>query len=128
MIEDLITGEKKLAVVGLGYVGLPLAIESGKAFKSVIGFDINENRINKLKNHIDVNEETSVEELKKTTIQFTSDPTTLKESSIIIVAVPTPITNHKAPDLMLLESAQRSLEQICPGELWWCKSPQNTPG
>ncbi|MCE8426659.1 MAG: hypothetical protein J5U17_12885 [Candidatus Methanoperedens sp.] len=78
MIEDLITGEKKLAVVGLGYVGLPLAIESGKAFKSVIGFDINENRINKLKNHIDVNEETSVEELKKTTIQFISDPATFK--------------------------------------------------
>jgi UDP-N-acetyl-D-galactosamine dehydrogenase len=107
VIEDLITGKKTLAVVGLGYVGLPLAIEFGKAFKSVIGFDISENRINKLKNYIDVNGETSVEELKKTTIQFTSDPATLKESSIIIVAVPTPITHHKAPDLMLLESASK---------------------
>lgn len=107
MIEDLKTGEKTLAVVGLGYVGLPLAIEFGKVFKRVIGFDINENRINDLKNHIDKNEETSSEELKKSVIEFTSDPAVLRGASIIIISVPTPITNHKAPDLRPLESASR---------------------
>ncbi len=107
MIEDLKTGKKTLAVVGLGYVGLPLAIEFGKVFKRVIGFDINEKRINDLKNHIDVNEETSSEELQKSVVDFTSNPASLKEASIIIISVPTPITNHKAPDLKPLESASK---------------------
>ena len=115
MIEDLIEGKKALAVVGLGYVGLPLAIEFGKVFKRVIGFDINENRIDALKNCIDVNEETSSEELQKSVIDFTSNPTLLKEVSIIIISVPTPITNHKAPDLKPLESASRIVGENMSG-------------
>lgn len=107
MIEDLKTGKKTLAVVGLGYVGLPLAIGFGKVFKRVIGFDINENRIDALKKCVDINEETSSDELKKSSIDFTSNPTTLRGASVIIVSVPTPITNHKAPDLKPLESASR---------------------
>ena len=105
MTQSLITGKKALAVVGLGYVGLPLAVEFGKVFKNVIGFDINEKRINALRSYIDINEETSSEALRKTSIRFTSDPTALKKASIIIVSVPTPITSHKAPDLRPLESA-----------------------
>ncbi|MDD5474855.1 MAG: Vi polysaccharide biosynthesis UDP-N-acetylglucosamine C-6 dehydrogenase TviB, partial [Candidatus Methanoperedens sp.] len=115
MIEDLKTGKKTLAVVGLGYVGLPLTMEFGKVFKRVIGFDINEKRINDLKNHIDVNEETSSEELQKSVIEFTSNPASLKEASIIIISVPTPVTNHKAPDLKPLESASKIVgENISP--------------
>ncbi len=107
MIDDLISGKKALAVVGLGYVGLPLAIAFGKAFKRVIGFDINENRIGALRNFVDVNEETSSEDLKISAIEFTSDASKLKQASVVIVSVPTPITNHKAPDLRSLESASK---------------------
>lgn len=107
MIDDIISGKRALAVVGLGYVGLPLAIEFGKVFKKVIGFDINENRINDLKNHIDVNKETTPEELKKSIVKFTSYPAVLKDAAIIIISVPTPVTNHKAPDLRPLESASK---------------------
>ncbi len=68
--EDLIEGEKTIAVVGLGYVGLSLGLELSKVFKSVIGFDINQKRIEKLKQGLDINNEISPEELGASTIEY----------------------------------------------------------
>ena len=97
-IEDLENRKESVAIVGLGYVGLPLAVALGKKFR-VIGFDINSSRIAMLKDYRDPSRELSPEQLKSTVIQYTSDPTLLKEAKIIIVAVPTPIDHAKNPDL-----------------------------
>jgi UDP-N-acetyl-D-galactosamine dehydrogenase len=105
MIEDFISGKKKIAVVGLGYVGLPLCVGLGKVFKGVIGFDISESRINELKSGNDWTLEVSSDEIKKTSVDFTANPQTLKNAGVIIIAVPTPINSHNIPDLRPLESA-----------------------
>src|SRR5690625_3101031 len=96
--------KQKIAVVGLGYVGLPVAVAFGEK-DNIIGFDINENRIKELRQGIDSTNEVESKDLKKTSIHFTSDPTNLKEATFIIVAVPTPITENKHPDLTPLEKA-----------------------
>ena len=91
--------EEKIAVVGLGYVGLPLAIEFGKIVKT-IGFDVSQKRIRELRNGIDVTHETSKDEIRNAKfIEFTTDPLKLREAKFIIVAVPTPIGKNKQPDL-----------------------------
>jgi len=97
--------KEKLAIVGLGYVGLPLAVEFGKIVHT-IGFDLNQKRILELKNYMDVNNETTSEEIKSASLlKVTSSPEKLKEAKFIIVAVPTPITKNKQPDLSCLTSA-----------------------
>lgn len=100
--------KQKIAVVGLGYVGLPVAVAFGEQ-DNIIGFDINENRIKELKQGIDSTNEVESEDLKKASIHFTSDPTDLKEATFIIVAVPTPITENKHPDLTPLEKASETI-------------------
>lgn len=105
MIEDFILGRKRIAVVGLGYVGLPLCVGFGKVFKGVIGFDISESRIDELRSGFDRTLEVESEEIKKASVEFTSKPEMLKEANIIIVAVPTPVNSHNIPDLRPLESA-----------------------
>lgn len=103
--EQLKNKQSKLAVVGLGYVGLPLAVEFGKKI-STIGFDVKEKRVNELNQGIDLTNETSSEGLKSASfIEFTSDPSRLKEASFVIVAVPSPINKNKQPDLFFLKSA-----------------------
>lgn len=98
-------GKSKIAVVGLGYVGFPLAVEFGKIVKT-IGFDLNKRRINELQNFEDTNNETSTEEIKAAkSLQVTSDANKIKQAKFIIIAVPTPITKNKQPDLFCLESA-----------------------
>ncbi len=104
MYQELKSKEAKLAVVGLGYVGLPLAIEFAKKFK-VIGFDINPKTIEKLKQRIDPAGEVSPEEFEGTDIEFTADPEKLREAKMFVVAVPTPIDDHKEPDLKPLLGA-----------------------
>ncbi len=94
----------KICVVGLGYVGLPLAVEFGKKTK-VIGFDVNKKRIDDLKHGIDNSNELTSDELEKADIEFTCDPKRIQEADFIIAAVPTPITNAKVPDLKYVESA-----------------------
>ncbi|MGX1982296.1 UDP-N-acetyl-D-galactosamine dehydrogenase [Thermolongibacillus altinsuensis] len=96
--------ERKIAVVGLGYVGLPVAVAFGKK-RRVIGFDINQNRINTLKQGIDYTNEVESEDLLEANIDFTNDPSKLREADFIIVAVPTPITETKQPDLTPLIKA-----------------------
>ena len=89
---------KKIAVVGLGYVGLPLALEFAKQAPT-IGFDINEDKLNLYRRGIDPTKEVGDEAVRTTSLRFTSDPAHLKEAAIIIVAVPTPVTDDNLPDL-----------------------------
>jgi len=97
----------KLAVIGLGYVGLPLAIEFSKK-RNVIGFDINDERIEELKSSYDNSCEVSDDELKKAkNINFTSNPEGLKNCNFFIITVPTPITESKEPNLEPLFSASK---------------------
>lgn len=107
--KNLISGNAKLALVGLGYVGMPIAVEFAKHVK-VIGFDINERRINEYKNGIDSTNEVG-EAIKTTTVEFTADPSALKEANFIIVAVPTPVNKDNTPDLRPVEGASRTVGQ-----------------
>ncbi len=103
---------KKIALIGLGYVGLPLAVEFGKKRK-VIGFDINQNRINELKDGIDVTLETTAQELKEADqLSYTTNLDDIKDCGIYIVTVPTPIDKHKRPDLTPLEKSSESVGKI----------------
>ena len=105
----LISGEEKLALVGLGYVGMPIAVEFAKHV-NVIGFDINEKRINEYSNGIDATNEVG-DAIKATTVDFTSDPQRLKEAGFIIVAVPTPVKDDNSPDLEPIEGASKTVGQ-----------------
>ena len=103
---------KKIALIGLGYVGLPLAVEFGKK-REVIGFDINKNRIDLLKKNIDPTLEISKKEfIDATHLNFTSNSKDLKDCNIFIVTVPTPIDNHKRPDLTALEKSSETVASI----------------
>jgi UDP-N-acetyl-D-glucosamine/UDP-N-acetyl-D-galactosamine dehydrogenase len=103
------TNLKTIAVIGLGYVGLPLAVEFGKS-RRVIGFDINSDRIDALRVGHDTTLEVSNDELTTADqLAFTSDPTNLAAASIYIVTVPTPIDSHKRPDLTPLLKASKML-------------------
>ena len=107
--QGLISGEEKLALVGLGYVGMPIAVEFAKHVK-VIGFDINEKRVNEYKNGIDATNEVG-EAIKNTTVEFTANPQKLKEAKFIVVAVPTPVNEDNTPDLRPVEGASRTVGQ-----------------
>lgn len=98
IIENLINKKEKIAVVGLGYVGLPLAVLFGKKY-SVIGFDINFKKISQLKKSIDKTGEVSSDDIKLADIYYTDNPKDLNKASIIIVTVPTPIDKNNIPDL-----------------------------
>jgi UDP-N-acetyl-D-glucosamine/UDP-N-acetyl-D-galactosamine dehydrogenase len=103
---------KKIALIGLGYVGLPLAVEFGKKH-TVVGFDINQDRINNLKNGIDSTLETTAEELKDAVyLSYTTNLEDIKECTIFIVTVPTPIDKYKRPDLTPLEKSSESVGSI----------------
>lgn len=99
---------RKIAVVGLGYVGLPVAVTFGKKHE-VIGFDINDRRINELKENYDRTNEVTTEDLKETNINFTSKSEDLKAADFIIVAVPTPIDKNNKPDLTPLLKASETV-------------------
>ncbi|MBQ8970324.1 MAG: nucleotide sugar dehydrogenase [Lachnospiraceae bacterium] len=110
LFEDIRDKKKKLALVGLGYVGMPIAVAFAKKI-SVIGFDLNEEKIKKYKAGIDPTGEVGDEAIRQTTVDFTSDPKRLKEADFYIVAVPTPVNQDKTPDLYPVESASRLLGQ-----------------
>jgi len=110
MINDL--KDVKIAVLGLGYVGLPLAVEFGKKYKT-LGFDINQARISELKNGSDSTLEVSDEELAATTnLSYSCQPEDLSSANVYIVTVPTPIDQHKQPDLTPLIKASEMLGKI----------------
>ncbi len=114
--NGLISGTEKLALVGLGYVGMPIAVEFAKHVK-VIGFDIDEKRVNEYRNGVDATNEVG-EAIKNTTVDFTADPTRLKEAKFIIVAVPTPVNDDTTPDLKPVKGASKTVGQnLTPGAI-----------
>ena len=102
---------EKIAIIGLGYVGLPLAVEFGKVL-DVIGFDINQARIDELRSGIDRTLETTPEELMAAAqLTYTADPAALRAANIFIVTVPTPVDDHKTPDLTPLIKASETVSK-----------------
>lgn len=103
--------EKKLAVIGLGYVGLPIALEFAKHF-SVIGFDINQKRIEMMRNKKDPSNELEPDAFDGCDITFTADLDELKQANFFIVAVPTPVDKYNVPDLTPLEKASETIGKV----------------
>lgn len=117
LYDRLINGEEKLVLIGLGYVGMPIAVEFAKHVK-VIGFNHNEKRIAQYKAGIDPTHEVGDEAISKTTVDFTSDETRLREAKFLIVAVPTPINTDHTPDLEPVENASRIVgRNLTPGSI-----------
>jgi len=108
MYNRLLKKEAKIAVIGLGYVGLPIALEFAKSVK-VIGFDIHEERIKMMQNKIDPSQEMKTEDFDACDIEFTTSIDVLKQANFFIVAVPTPIDEHNHPDLKPLLGASYSV-------------------
>lgn len=102
--ERLLNKQERICVVGLGYVGMPLAALFSKKF-DVIGFDVNARRIKGLRAHYDSSGEMSEEDLKRISIEYTEDPEKIREASVVVVTVPTPVSDHKIPDLSYVEKA-----------------------
>ena len=109
--NDLLNGNKKMAVIGLGYVGLPIALEFAKKI-SVIGFDIKPDRVEMMKNREDPSNELSSEDFEGCDIKFTASIDELREASFYVVAVPTPIDEHKNPDLSPVLSATTTVGKV----------------
>lgn len=106
--QDLLDGNTKLSLVGLGYVGMPIAVEFAKHVK-VVGFDINERKIAKYKAGFDPTKEVGDEAVSQTSVEFTSDATALEDARFHIVAVPTPVNQDKTPDLTPVIGASTTL-------------------
>jgi UDP-N-acetyl-D-glucosamine/UDP-N-acetyl-D-galactosamine dehydrogenase len=111
MYQELLAKKKKIAVIGLGYVGLPLALEFAKHF-SVIGFDINQIRIDLMKQGIDPSSELEAKDFENRDILFTTDAEELKKGHFFIIAVPTDIDEHKVPNLRPLQSASKTVGKV----------------
>ena len=113
---ELVSKETRLAVIGLGYVGLPLALKFAKKV-SVIGFDINQKRVDMMNDHIDPSNELETSDFEGCDIVFTADLEKLKEATVFIVAVPTPVDEYKVPDLRPVLSASQTIGKVIkPGD------------
>ena len=108
LYEQLIKREERLSLVGLGYVGMPIAVAFAKKIE-VIGFDLNKKKIEMYKNGIDPTREVGDDVISKTTVEFTADETKLREAKFHIVAVPTPVNDDHTPDLSPVEGASTIL-------------------
>ncbi|MBQ3593114.1 MAG: nucleotide sugar dehydrogenase, partial [Clostridia bacterium] len=104
LYEKILNREEKISLVGLGYVGMPIAVAFAKK-ADVIGFDLNSKKIQLYKEGIDPTKEVGDEVIAKTTVEFTSDEAKLREAKFHIVAVPTPVNDNHTPDLTPVESA-----------------------
>jgi UDP-N-acetyl-D-galactosamine dehydrogenase len=111
MYRELTGKKEKLAVIGLGYVGLPIALEFAKKI-SVIGFDINEKRIEMMRNRIDPSNELEKEAFEGCDITFTNSIDVLREAKFFIVAVPTPVDEHNVPDLTPVKKASETVGRV----------------
>ena len=111
MYQDLIEKKAKLAVIGLGYVGLPIALEFARKL-SVIGFDINSQRIELMKQGIDPSNELEKEAFEGCDITFTNSLDVLKEARFFVVAVPTPVDVHNVPDLTPVTKASETIGKV----------------
>lgn len=106
LYEKIVNGEEKISLVGLGYVGMPIAVAFAKKV-GVIGFDLNKAKIELYKSGIDPTNEVGNEAIKNTTVEFTADETKLREAKFHIVAVPTPVNDDHTPDLSPVEGASQ---------------------
>jgi len=111
MYQDLLEKKKSLAVIGLGYVGLPIALEFAKKIK-VIGFDINASRVEMMRNGIDPSNELDSSNFKNCDIEFTNDLDVLRKASFYIVAVPTPVDDSNVPDLVPVQRASETIGKV----------------
>lgn len=111
MYQELLDKKKTIAVVGLGYVGLPIALEFGKYFK-VIGYDIKEDRVEMMKNNVDPSKELESSAFEGKDITFTANPDDLKAAHFFVVAVPTPVDGHKVPNLKPVLGASNALGKV----------------
>lgn len=117
LYEDIVQGREKLSLVGLGYVGMPIAVAFAKKI-NVIGFDLNAAKIDLYKNGIDPTGEVGNDAIKETKVDFTADPARLREAKFHIVAVPTPVNDDHTPDLTPVEGASRLLgRNLTPGSV-----------
>lgn len=115
--QDLLNGNTKLSLVGLGYVGMPIAVEFAKHVK-VIGFDINERKIAQYRAGLDPTKEVGDDAVSQSSVAFTSDATALEEARFHIVAVPTPVNQDKTPDLTPVIGASETLgKHLKPGSI-----------
>src|SRR5829696_1127774 len=111
MYQDLIEKKKKLAVIGLGYVGLPIALEFSRKL-SVIGFDISEKRVEMMRQGIDPSNELEKEAFEGCEIEFTSSLDILRQAKFFVVAVPTPVDEHNVPDLKPVKKASETIGKV----------------
>lgn len=115
MIEQYINKKEKICVVGLGYVGLPIALEFARKYK-VIGFDINQQRVEMMQQGVDPSNELDASEFKDRDITYTSNPNDIKGCTFYVIAVPTPIDEHKNPDLSPLLGACKIVGSVLKKE------------
>lgn len=108
LYEKIVNKQEKISLIGLGYVGMPIAVAFAKKV-NVIGFDVNKAKIELYKSGIDPTKEVGNEIIKNTTVEFTTDEAKLREAKFHIVAVPTPVNNDHTPDLVPVEAASRTL-------------------
>src|SRR5580658_9216615 len=111
MYKELVNKKAKLALIGLGYVGLPLALEFAKKI-SVIGFDINKKRVGMMQNKIDPSKEINPEEFEDKDLVFTDDLEILRQAHFYTIAVPTPVDKYNVPDLKPLISASETVGKV----------------
>ena len=108
LYERIVKKEEKISLVGLGYVGMPIAVAFAKKV-DVIGYDLNEKKIELYKSGIDPTNEVGNDAIKETTVEFTADETKLREAKFHRVAVPTPVYDDHTPDLAPVEGASKIL-------------------
>lgn len=117
LYADLVNGKEKLSLIGLGYVGMPIAVAFAQKLR-VIGFDLNREKIDLYKSGVDPTREVGDETIRATTVDFTCDETRLREAKFHIVAVPTPVNADHTPDLRPVESASELLgRNLTPGSV-----------
>ena len=109
--EDLLDKKKELAIIGLGYVGLPIALEFAKQIK-VIGFDIHSGRVEMMRNKIDPSQELEASAFEGCDIEFTDSLDVLSRANFYIVAVPTPVDEHNVPDLLPIKRASETVGKV----------------
>lgn len=118
LYEKILSGEEKLSLIGLGYVGMPIAVAFARKGVSVIGFDLSREKIATYLSGKDPTKEVGDEAIRETTIDFTADETKLREARFHIVAVPTPVNTDHSPDLTPVESASRIVgRNLTPGSI-----------
>ena len=118
LYDKLVDKAESLALVGLGYVGMPIAVAFARKGLNVIGFDLNKEKIELYKNGIDPTKEVGDEVITQTTVQFTADEKELQKAKFIIVAVPTPVNTDHTPDLTPVIGASEIVgRNLTPGSI-----------